>query len=198
MSQMPHGSSLVSSSLCGAIAGFLIFNVPASFNKSLRVFMGDSGSTLLGFTLSCVCLTMVQHQPRQIEPVLTLWLLPLPVLELFSSTFRRLAKGQSPMKADSSHFHHRLQQAGFSVRQIFLLYFGATTLSVITGVAAYWANVSEPVLFYGFLCYAALWLTFVRHSAPIAAWINGRQSLPAMATLPFERVPEPAVTPVEP
>jgi UDP-GlcNAc:undecaprenyl-phosphate GlcNAc-1-phosphate transferase len=157
-------SSTVSVSMAAAIAAFLFFNVPALFNRPVRAFMGDAGSTLLGFVLACVSLTMVQPERAGIPPVLVLWLMPIPILELFSSTFRRLARGQSPLHADANHFHHVLLRARLSVRNIFVLYFAVSGLSVAMGIMGYRLGLNEATLFAGFIGFGALWLLFLRHA----------------------------------
>lgn len=158
-------STTLSCSLVGAIAGFLIFNIPAQFNRPVRAFMGDAGSTLLGFVLAAVGLTLVQPDRADIPPVMLLWIVPIPICELFVTTFRRAIRGVSPMSADANHFHHELLRAGLSVRAIFVVYFGVSGISVAIGVLAYRAEVAEPLLFLLFIAGLATWLLFVRNAA---------------------------------
>ena len=127
-------AAVVALSLVGSIAGFLIFNLPANFNRSVLAFMGDAGSTMLGFALAGISLMAVQPDATALPPVVVLWLMPIPILELFTSTFRRLMTGLSPMKADRGHFHHRMLDAGFSVKSIFILYLGVSSASAATGL----------------------------------------------------------------
>jgi UDP-GlcNAc:undecaprenyl-phosphate GlcNAc-1-phosphate transferase len=165
-------AGIVSLSLVGAIGAFMIFNVPWSFNRPLLAFMGDAGSTLLGFVMAALALIAVQ--PRTggaLPPVVVLWLLPVPILELFTSTFRRLVTGLSPMKADRGHFHHKLLDAGFSVRAIFLLYMGASSVSAVAGLWMWQAGVSEPVLFYSFLVLSLIWLAGTHSAKRLAVYL---------------------------
>ena len=160
-----HGGSdsalLVATCMVGALSAFLLFNVPTSRNRSVRTFMGDSGSTLLGFVVAALSLGMVQSNHADINPVCILWLVPIPIFELFASTTRRLRQGKSPLAADNSHFHHRLMVAGFSVRAIFFTYFTFTLLSVAGSVTVCRMGVPEPVMFGGFCVLFALWMGFV-------------------------------------
>ena len=103
---------VVSLGLVGSIVAFLIFNLPARFNRPFLAFMGDAGSTMLGFVLAGLALLAVQPRGAGMPPVVVLWLLPVPILELFTSTIRRAVTGLSPMQADRGHFHHRLLDAG--------------------------------------------------------------------------------------
>lgn len=162
------GSLLISSGLAGALAGFLVFNLPANYNRRMRTFMGDAGSTLLGFVLACVSLILVQPGKADLPPVIVLWLMPLPIFELFASTGRRLVLGTSPLRADRGHFHYCLLEAGFSVRLIFAGYFVLSIGSAIFAVMAYRAGIAEPVLFAGFILFFLTWLLLVRNSASIA------------------------------
>jgi UDP-GlcNAc:undecaprenyl-phosphate/decaprenyl-phosphate GlcNAc-1-phosphate transferase len=161
---------LVAGSMFGAVAAFLMFNLPLQFNNSLRTFMGDAGSTLLGFVLSGLALYLVQPQPESIglNPVIVLWLMPIPIFELFASTARRLVKGMPPTQADSGHFHHVLVKAGFSVRAICALYFLSSIVCCVAGVWAWSNGIPEPLLFTGFVALFGAWLLVVRNAASLA------------------------------
>lgn len=161
-------SAVMSLSLAGACLGFLMFNLPAGFNRGFRTFMGDAGSTLLGFVLAAVALILVQPARADIPPAIILWMMPIPIFELFTSTIRRVVKGISPMQADNGHFHHALVQAGFSVRLIFALYLGVSAISAAVGVLALREGVAEPIVFLLFLVFFAAWLLFMRQAPAIA------------------------------
>ena len=151
--------------MIGALSAFLLLNVPVSYNRSVRTFMGDAGSTLLGFLLSGLALTLVQSDRANVSPVCILWMLPIPVFELFSSTVRRLRRGQSPLAADRGHFHHRLMDAGFSVRAIFFAYFTFSVLSVAMGVTACRQGLADSQMFASYAALFVVWKLFIR-SAP--------------------------------
>lgn len=97
--------------LCGAIVGFLVFN----FNPA-RIYLGDSGSLLLGFVLACVSLRVAGKGASETvyAPIL---ILIIPILDTFCVMLRRFIEGRSIFSPDRSHFHHRLLAAGFSVKQ---------------------------------------------------------------------------------
>jgi len=164
-------AALVSFGILGSIAAFLIFNLPAKFNRPVLAFMGDAGSTLLGFLLAGLALTAIQPRGEGMPPVVILWLLPVPILELFTSTIRRAVTGLSPMEADRGHFHHRLMDGGFSVRAVFLLYLTVSSISAVTGLWLWQAGVSEPVLFYSFLALSAAWLLATRNVKRLVGYL---------------------------
>jgi UDP-GlcNAc:undecaprenyl-phosphate GlcNAc-1-phosphate transferase len=161
-------AAILSMGLVGSIVAFLIFNLPAKFNRPVLAFMGDAGSTLLGFVLAGLSLIAIQPTGHGLPPVVVLWLLPIPIIELFASTIRRLVTGLSPMQADRGHFHHLLLDAGFSVRAIFILYLVGSSISAFTGIAMWKAGVSEPVMFFVFLLVCAVGLVALRYLNPLA------------------------------
>lgn len=165
--QLP--AAAIAAAMLGAVLAFLVFNVPAGFNRGVLAFMGDSGSTLLGFLLAGLGLAAVQPHRQALEPVLLLWLLPIPIFELFVSTFRRLVRGRSPLKADRGHFHHSLLAAGFSVRAIFLTYMLVSIACAATGLLASARGVGNSTLFLGFLGAALVWTLLMQNAGRLAA-----------------------------
>lgn len=98
---------MVCLALAGAIFGFLRFNThPAS------VFMGDSGSQLLGFSAITLSLVLTQ-QVRAFSPLLPLLLFGVPVLDTLTVMTTRIRAGRSPFSPDRNHFHHKLLDIGF-------------------------------------------------------------------------------------
>lgn len=153
---------MITGSMLGAVVAFLMFNLPTRLNRPVRTFMGDAGSTLLGFVLAGISLTLVQPTTIDLAPVIVLWLMPIPIFELFSSTTRRIVRGISPAQADTGHFHHRLIRAGLSVRAVCALYFLVSAVSCGFGVWAYRVGLPEPTLFAGFCMAFGVWLLFLR------------------------------------
>ena len=160
---------LVSASMIGALLAFLFFNMPAKFNRPWRTFMGDAGSTLLGFLLAGVALGLVQSDGPAVPPVLILWMMPIPIFELFASTFRRLLKGKSPFAADRGHFHHVLLDAGFSVRAIFYCYLLFSILSASLGVLASRHAIPDGWWVLGLAALAMLWRMLLKFAPRIAS-----------------------------
>jgi UDP-GlcNAc:undecaprenyl-phosphate/decaprenyl-phosphate GlcNAc-1-phosphate transferase len=177
---------LVCLALLGSTMAFLIFNLPARFNRPFLAFMGDAGSTLLGFVLAGLCLIAVQPAVAAATPVLILWLLPAPIVELFTSTFRRAATGLSPLKADRGHFHHRLLEADFSVRAIFMIYLGGSSVSAFAGIAMWRSGQSEALMFSLFLLFSVLWLLATHNAKRLAKYLPDalkRGELPSISLL---------------
>lgn len=160
---------LIAGSMLGAVAAFLLFNLPTHLNRAVRTFMGDAGSTLLGFLLAGLSLALVQGDGIALSPMIVLWMMPIPIFELFTSTTRRLRRGLPPTQADSGHFHHRLIAAGLSVRAICSLYFLVSVACCGFAVWAYQNAVPDPVLFGGFCLMFGSWLMLVRNAQHVAS-----------------------------
>ena len=95
--------------LAGALLGFLCFN---SFPA--RLFMGDTGSLLLGYVLAAVAVLLVEGrgEPASIAPVSMALIVALPAVDMFQVMARRIWHGESPFSPDKTHLHHRLVEMG--------------------------------------------------------------------------------------
>ncbi|OQY96106.1 MAG: hypothetical protein B6D37_03070 [Sphingobacteriales bacterium UTBCD1] len=108
-------SSIIAFALAGGILAFLFFN----YNPA-KIFMGDTGSLILGFTIAILCIRLMQSNTNAAEPVLihapifTLGIVLIPVFDTLRVFVLRIWKGQSPFTADNTHIHHLLRKAGFS------------------------------------------------------------------------------------
>jgi UDP-GlcNAc:undecaprenyl-phosphate GlcNAc-1-phosphate transferase len=79
-----------------------------------KVFLGDAGSTLLGFVICAFLVRYSQDSKAIIRPVLALWLVAIPLMDMMSTFFRRLRHGKSPFYPDLTHIHHIFMRAGFT------------------------------------------------------------------------------------
>jgi UDP-GlcNAc:undecaprenyl-phosphate/decaprenyl-phosphate GlcNAc-1-phosphate transferase len=141
-----YSPALIAAVLGGACVGFL----PHNFNPA-RIFMGDSGSMLIGVLLAAATtsasgkIPVVVDSPRyylaSLAPLIVLAaVLFVPVLDLAMAVVRRTRAGMSPFSPDKMHLHHRLLEIGHSQRRaVLLIYlwagvlaFGAVALTFIT------------------------------------------------------------------
>ncbi len=133
--------------MVGCILGFLVFNWPSRRTRNVRAFMGDAGSTMLGFSLAWLSVEISQEPVRAISPVVILWVFALPIYDLFSSMIRRVSQGQSPFHADSEHLHHILRRFGYSSRRVAQIVLLSATLCASVGVAGYLNGIADGWLF---------------------------------------------------
>jgi UDP-GlcNAc:undecaprenyl-phosphate GlcNAc-1-phosphate transferase len=133
--------------LAGSIFGFLMFNWPSNRTRSVRAFMGDAGSTMLGFALAWVSIELSQEPVRAITPVVILWIFALPIYDLFSSMIRRVVQGQSPFHGDSEHLHHLLKRFGFSSRRVAQIVLLLSAVLAAVGLGGYMNGLADGWLF---------------------------------------------------
>lgn len=123
-----YSIAILGIALMGSCFGFLPFN----FNPA-KIFMGDTGSTFLGFMLATLSIQGVFKSYAVISFAVPLIMLGLPLFDASFAMIRRIAHGQSPMVADRGHLHHRLVDMGFSQKQtVFILY----AISGVLGITA--------------------------------------------------------------
>ncbi len=108
--------------VAGAVAAFLLTNIPLPFNRPVRCFMGDSGSTFLGFAVVWLCINVSQGPAPAAKPVTMLWIVAMPLYELVWTIIRRGARGVSPFRSDRSHLHHTLLNADFGILGAFFVF----------------------------------------------------------------------------
>ena len=123
-----YSIAILGIALMGSCFGFLPFN----FNPA-KIFMGDTGSTFLGFMLATLSIQGVFKSYAVISFAVPLLILGLPLFDALFAMIRRILRGQSPMTADRGHLHHRLVDMGFSHKQtVFILY----AISGVLGITA--------------------------------------------------------------
>ena len=114
--------------LAGGCIGFLPYNT-----NPAKIFMGDTGSTFLGYVLAVVSIQGLFKYYTLISFVVPFLMLGLPIFDTCFAFIRRIAHGQSPMHADRSHIHHRLIDMGLNQKQaVAVLY----VISAILGLSA--------------------------------------------------------------
>ena len=129
--------ALLMAALAGACIGFMPYNI-----NPAKIFMGDTGSTFLGYVLAVVSIQGLFKFYTIISFAVPFLMLGLPLFDTCFAFIRRIAHGQSPMHADRSHVHHRLIDMGFSQKQaVAVLY----VISAILGLSAVVLTTSGPL-----------------------------------------------------
>ncbi|MBQ2445736.1 MAG: undecaprenyl/decaprenyl-phosphate alpha-N-acetylglucosaminyl 1-phosphate transferase [Oscillospiraceae bacterium] len=129
---VPEHNATLSALVLAAILGGCIGFIPYNFNPA-SIFMGDTGSTFLGFMLASVSVFGLFKTYAVISFAVPFLVLGLPIFDICFAVIRRLAKGQSPMHADRGHVHHRLIDMGFSQKQAVAISY---LISVMLGLCA--------------------------------------------------------------
>lgn len=162
--------------LLGAVAGFLLFNAPHPWRGRRRVFMGDTGSLVLGFVVTWFTIDLTQSDlPGAVPPVVMLWVVGLVLFDLFTVTVRRLLQRRDPVAPDRAHVHHVLQRCGLSVVQTWALLLAANALLGAAGAIGWKAGVPEPALFAGFLLLGFVYFGVFFRPGRLLRWQRGRE-----------------------
>ncbi|HDN9014690.1 UDP-N-acetylglucosamine--undecaprenyl-phosphate N-acetylglucosaminephosphotransferase [Aeromonas salmonicida] len=151
---------------------YISLNIGFPFGVRRKVFMGDAGSMLIGFTVIWTLLQGTQGPKAQMYPVTALWLIAIPLIDMVAIMIRRIRKGHSPFKPDREHLHHICIRAGLSPNQaLCFICFLATTCAVI---GIYLESIRAPELssFILFLCFFTLYLWGLNSIWRFLAWIR--------------------------
>jgi len=120
--------AIIMAALLGACLGFIPYNM-----NPAKIFMGDTGSTFLGYILATISIQGLFKMYAIISFAVPFLILGLPIFDICFAVLRRLAHGQNPMKADRGHVHHRLIDMGFNQKQAVAI---AYMITAILGLAA--------------------------------------------------------------
>jgi UDP-GlcNAc:undecaprenyl-phosphate/decaprenyl-phosphate GlcNAc-1-phosphate transferase len=120
-----YGYSVMAASLAGTLLAFLRFNLSKGKN---RIFMGDTGSLLVGFILAVMAIRFNEinigsdsYHHMSSSPAISIAILIVPMYDTLRVFTIRIIKGLSPFSADNRHIHHLMLRAGFSHRMTTLL-----------------------------------------------------------------------------
>lgn len=123
-------TALIIVSLIAVCLAFLRFNFfPAS------IFMGDSGSHLLGVMLGIISIIGVARTQGVVSMIVPLVIAGVPVLDTISAIIRRLRAGQPVGKGDANHIHHKLLKSGLGQRRTVAVLWSCTAGLAVAGVA---------------------------------------------------------------
>jgi UDP-GlcNAc:undecaprenyl-phosphate GlcNAc-1-phosphate transferase len=145
--------------MVGALIGFLRFNTHPA-----RVFMGDGGSQMLGFSAALLGLLLTQDPRNPLSTALPLLLLGMPVIDTLMVMTERLLAGRSPFLADRRHIHHRLLALGFEHREaVSILYLLQGCLFVAAWFMRYDPDVRVALTFVVFAVLVIVPLRVAQH-----------------------------------
>lgn len=127
--------ALLAMGLAGSLFGFLIYNF-----QPARIFMGDSGSLIIGVVLFVLAVKMIELgflKERSVamnyvsKPVLAMAILSYPLIDTLRVFILRASQGRSPFSADRNHIHHKLLALGLSHRQTAIALYGYTLFMIL-------------------------------------------------------------------
>ena len=153
--------ALLMAALAGACIGFLPYNL-----NPARIFMGDTGSTFLGFILATVSINGLFKSYAIISFAVPFLVVGLPIFDTCFAIFRRVSKGQSPMAPDRGHIHHRLIDMGFSQKQAVAVLYIISAILGLSAVLLTTTTAVKAMLFFVTVCLVGgLYATFYLNRA---------------------------------
>lgn len=124
-------AALLTAILSGAILGFLPYN----FNPA-KIFMGETGSALLGFLLAAISIQGAIKSAAAFAIVVPILALALPIYDTLFAIIRRKINGKPISQADKGHLHHRLLDMGLTQKQaVLIMYFISAVLGAFAIIA---------------------------------------------------------------
>ena len=139
--------------LMAVVVGFLICNVPVGPNRQAKCFMGDAGSTFLGFAVASLGISLSQGESASMSAVTGLWLVAVPIYDVVTSVLRRIVRRQPLFRPDRDHFHHVLMRQGLSARMALLAILTLSCVTAFVGLIGEVFGVPDTIMF-------LLWFAF--------------------------------------
>lgn len=143
-----------------ALLAFLTLNFRLPWKRCAMIYLGDAGSTLLGFILAWIIIEATQGPEAIMAPVYALWFLAVPLIDTVSLLIKRPLRGVSPFSAGNDHVHHRLIAAGFTHEQTVIGLYVASIIAGTIGLVGYFYQVNETLMFIGFITLFILYMAW--------------------------------------
>lgn len=148
--------------IVGAILGFLRYNTHPA-----RVFMGDGGSQILGFSAAVLAVVLTQDELTPLSSALPLLLLGIPIIDTLMVMTQRMLEGRSPLQADRNHIHHRLLALGFDHHEAVM---GIYLLQASLFVTAWYLRYESDLTIIALFAALSLLTIGMLHVATAAGW----------------------------
>ncbi|MGR5350256.1 UDP-N-acetylglucosamine--undecaprenyl-phosphate N-acetylglucosaminephosphotransferase [Vibrio mediterranei] len=160
----------------GAALPYILMNL-GLMGKKRKIFMGDAGSMMIGFTVIWLLLSASQDAREPlIRPVTALWLIALPLMDMAAIMIRRVRRGDSPFKPDREHLHHICQRLGLSSRQTLLAICSLATLLTGFGILGEIKQFPESIMCISFIACFLAYTYCLSHIWKITSFLRSRLS----------------------
>jgi len=146
-----------------AVTGFLLLNARFPWLDKARVFLGNSGSMMLGFVLAWFLIDLGNGVDRVFMPMTAVWLFAVPLLDTSTLMYLRWRRGQSAFAADNHHLHHAFLRAGFSVEATWLGISAVALILALLGIALELSPLPDYFSFYIFMVIAFTYYFYMKY-----------------------------------
>jgi len=146
--------------IIGSMIGFLLFNL-GTFGKKRGVFLGDSGSNLIGFWVAWSAIYASQNEFYNVEPITMIWFVAIPLLDCIALIFFRLKKGISLTSAGRDHIHHKLMKNFSPEGTLYII----LLITLITGLFGIFIenNTTPSISLLLFIAYSFIYFTIANY-----------------------------------
>ena len=142
---------------------YILMNLGIPLGQRFKVFMGDAGSTVIGFTVVWLLLEGSQSEDSlSFSPITALWLAAVPIVDAVSTISRRIKKGHSPFKPDREHLHHILLRLGFTNHQALICICFISVIFAGFGIATELLDIPEWVSLSLFLAVSIIYFMIMQ------------------------------------
>lgn len=151
-------TSQVAICIFGAVLGFWIYNYRFKWREKAFVFLGDSGTTMLGFLLPILAIKLSVIAPETAPKSVLLWVFAIPIWDICAVVIKRLRDKESPLQARRDHIHHVLMNSGLSVRQSLHLIYLLTIATISFGMAIQFFSLTSLEAYSAFAIFLFVYL----------------------------------------
>ena len=143
--------------LLGSMIGFLIFNLKI-FGKKRGIFLGDSGSNLIGFWVAWIAIYASQNQLYSIYPITLIWFVAIPLLDCIGLIFSRPLRQKDILSPGRDHIHHKLLNKYSPEKTLVII----ILFSFLTGMFGIYlnSNFSQYISTYCFIMYSSIYYAY--------------------------------------
>ncbi|MDW2318796.1 UDP-N-acetylglucosamine--undecaprenyl-phosphate N-acetylglucosaminephosphotransferase [Vibrio sp. 1159] len=146
-----HGLAYLCVVIIVAMLPYIFMNLGV-LGRERKVFMGDAGSMMIGFTVIWLLLGVSQTEGTPLmRPVTALWLIAVPLMDMAAIMIRRVRRGDSPFKPDREHLHHIFQRLGLGPRQTLVAICLIAAMYASFGIYGEATNIPEVIMFMLFI-----------------------------------------------
>lgn len=173
-----HGLAYLCLVITVAMVPYIFMNL-GIFGRKRKVFMGDAGSMLIGFTVIWLLLGVSQTTAKPLmRPVTGLWLIAIPLMDMAAIMIRRIRRGSSPFKPDREHLHHIFQRLGLTSRQTLCVICSFASLFAAFGIYGEANQWPESIMFFSFIVCFCIYSTLLNYVWRITTYFRKLRGMP--------------------
>ena len=168
-----HGAAYLCVVFIVAMLPYIFMNL-GILGRERKVFMGDAGSMMIGFTVIWLLLgvSQTEHSEPLMRPVTALWLIAVPLMDMAAIMIRRIRRGDSPFKPDRDHLHHLFQRLGLGPRQTLVIICLIATAYASFGIYGEAKDIPESTMFALFIGCFVVYSVVLAHIWRITSFIR--------------------------